>query len=878
MKNILKGTAIFLLVLIIALVAFPFLFKDKIAQAVKTQINNQLNAKVNYDDVGISIFKSFPKLTLTLSDLEIVGVKTFEGDTLAHIKDVNIALDIMSVIKSGQKMKVYGITLLEPHIKAIVLSDGRANWDIVKPSNEQTTTESQPLDLALYRIKIEDGKIAYSDMSSNMYAIIDGLDFLGKGDFSQDIFNFETKTDIKSLSYKGDNIAYLSKAHIVSDAIVKIDNIQNKYSFDKNKIKINDLVVNYEGFVKLLKTATDMDLKFSTENTDFKSVLSLIPNIYAKDFNQVKTSGNFELNGNVKGKLTDNSYPAFNLHFKINNAMFKYPDLPSTVSNINALADISNKGGSLDNTIINIPKLHLAIDNEPIDAVLYIATPMSDPYVDAKVKGKLNLSKVPQFYPIEGLKKLEGLMVADITAKAKMSQIQKEQYQSVFFSGNARISNFKYEATTLDWPVKAQNINLLFNPKTVEMTHFTGNIGTSDFKANGSLSNFLPYIFADDVIKGNLNFVSSHINLNEFMGTTSTATNTTTSSKSSEPVELPANINFVCDAKIGSMEYDKIEMKNLTGVVKLADKTLDLSGLYAEVLGGTVKLNGTYDTKDAYNPKVNFSYDITKIDFQKSFAAIPSMEKLAPVAKYLNGIFSTNMNLNTQLNSDMTPDYKTMNGKAIVKIDIAKIVNMPVLKKIFEITKLKELDPMEVKDAWTELKFNNGRVYIEKPYTLKIQDYAITFSGSQGFDNTNDYTVAIQVPTAKLGNARSVVDNLLAKSPIPGLNGLVPDMLTFNLKVGGTIDKPTVTLGKMSAGNAGKTIQEQAKETITNTVNQEAEKLKNQAQQEAQKQVDIAKQQAQQQIDKAKQDAEKRAQEELKKAQQQLKNKIKLPW
>ncbi len=876
LKKILKGFGIFFVVLIIALIAFPFLFKDKIAQAVKTQINNQVNAQVNYEDVGISLIRSFPKLSLSLNELDIVGINNFKGDTLAHIKKVNIAFDLMSVIKSGQKMKVYSISLVEPKINAIVLPNGKANWDIMKPSSDPNEA-SQPLDLALYKFTMEDAKIVYSDLQADMFVVMDGFNFEGTGDFSQDIFNFDTHTKINSLSYKSENVTYLNKAKINSDAIIRIDNIQNKYSFSQNKLAINDLELNYDGFVKLLENSVDLDLKFNTTNTSFKSILSLIPNIYAKDFDKVKTAGNFELNGQVKGKYTEVSYPSFKLHFKINNAMFKYPDLPSTVSNINALVDITNSGGSLDNTMIHIPKLHLAIDNEPIDAVLHISTPMSDPYVDAKVKGRLNLSKVPQFYPIEGLKKIEGNVIADINAKARMSQIQKEQYQNVFFAGNAQVSNFKYESSSLDWPVKAQNISLLFNPKTVELTDFTGNIGTSDFKAKGSLSNFLPYIFANDIIYGNLDFVSSHINLNEFMASGS-STNTTKSNASEDPILLPANINFKCNAKINKMEYDQIEMSNVSGMVTLMDRSLNLSNLYTEVLGGTVTLNGVYDTKDETNPKVNFNYDINKIDFQKSFKAIPSMEKLAPVAKYLNGIFSTTMNLNTNLKNDMSPDYNSMTGKAIVKIDLAKVVNMPVLKKIFEVTKLKQLDPMEIKDAWTELKFNNGRVYIEKPYTIKVVDYAITFSGSQGFDMTNDYTIAIDVPTSKLGNARGVADKLLSQVPIPGLNGMVPDNLVFNLHIGGTIDKPIVTLGNMTSSTGGKSIQDQAKETLVNAAQQEADKLKNQAQLEAQKQMDLAKQQAQQQLNKTQQDAQKQVQDELRKAQEQIKNKVKLPW
>lgn len=254
------------------------------------------------------------------------------------------------------------------------------------------------------------------------------------------------------------------------------------------------------------------------------------------------------------------------------------------------------------------------------------------------------------------------------------------------------------------------------------------------------------------------------------------------------------------------------------------------------------------------------------------------MQKLAPIAKYLNGLLTTNMNLTTKLNPDFTPNYSTLTGVAKVKIDYAKLVNLPVVQKIAEVTKLQMLNPLEVKNAWTELKFSNGRVMIEKPYVIKVQDYSMTISGSNGFDKTMDYNLSIDVPADKLGNAKSVAQGLLAKAPIPGLNGLLPDVLTFNLKIGGTIEKPTVNLGKMTAGTNGKSIQQQASETIKQEAQKVVDDVKDKAQQEAQKQIDAAKIEAQKQVDKAKADATKAANDELNKAKNEIKKNIKLPW
>lgn len=876
-KKVLKWIGIIFTTLLLLLLLTPFLFKGKIEKAVKQSINEQLNATVYYGDVGISIFKSFPKLSLSIENLTIVGQKDFENDTLATIQEVDIAVDIMSIIKSGQTIKVLGVKIIEPRINAIVLNDGRANWDIMKPTNDQPK-ESKPLQLSLKNIKIKDAKIAYSDLQSQLFLTLKNLNFEGEGDFASDIFDFKTNSTVDELTYQSENIAYLKKVKLALRIDLHVDQIQNKYSFEQSNIHLNDLSLNFKGFVKSLPDAIDMDIQFNADKTDFKNLLSLVPTIYSKDFDKIKTAGNIELKGAVKGKYKTDVYPAFSIHAKIANAMFQYPEFPTKVNNINALIDINNqKGGSLDNTVIDIPSLHLAIDNEPIDMSLLVRTPMSDPYVEGKLRGKIDLKKVPQFYPIEGLKKLEGIMDVDVQAKAKMSQVQKEQYQNVYFGGMAAITNLKYESKDLEWPIAITNMNLKFTPKTVDMTGFNASIGKSDFHATGSISNFLPYLFANDVLKGNLTLTSSNLDLNEISGTSASAPASTTSSESNV-IEIPANIDFSLSSTIHQLEFKKIVMTHLSGVVTMKDKALDISGLSTELLGGTLNLAGKYDTKDINSPDMNFSYSLKGIDFQKAFMVIPSMEKLAPIAKYLNGIFTSDLNLVTKLNPDFTPNFNTLSGVATVKIDNATLVNLPMIQKMAAATKLQFLNPLEIKNAWTELKFLNGRIYLDKPYVLKIQDYTMTIMGSGGFDKTIDYTVSIDVPSDKLGNAKSYAQGLLAKAPIPGLNGILPEILTFNLKVGGTMEKPIVNVGKMTAGSNGKSIQEQATETVKEEAQKAVDDIKDKAQIEAQKQLDLAKENAQKELDKVKAAAQKQAAEQVNKAKEQIKKNIKLPW
>ncbi|MBL0341606.1 MAG: AsmA family protein [Bacteroidetes bacterium] len=143
MKKALKIIVIVFILLFVGLISIPFLFKDKILIKLKAEINNNINAKVDFKGFDISIFKSFPKLTLVLDDLTVVGVAEFEGDSLASIKSTAVTVDIMSVISGGQ-IEIRGVSLEIPRIQLLVLENGKANWDIAKPSNDSTPSTTEP--------------------------------------------------------------------------------------------------------------------------------------------------------------------------------------------------------------------------------------------------------------------------------------------------------------------------------------------------------------------------------------------------------------------------------------------------------------------------------------------------------------------------------------------------------------------------------------------------------------------------------------------------------------------------------------------------------------------------------------------------------------
>jgi hypothetical protein len=208
-----------------------------------------------------------------------------------------------------------------------------------------------------------------------------------------------------------------------ADVNLVMDMPKSKYTFKENSFSVNDFQMGLDGWLAMPTDDIDMDLTFKTKETTFKSLLSLIPAIYAKDFDKIQTDGNIAFDGNIKGVFGETKMPGYNVNLKVNNAMFKYPDLPTAITEILIDLNVSNKDGLTNNTILDLKKLHLKMGSNPVDAKVYMAG-ISPGKVDANIKAALNLADVEKMYPMDGLS-MKGLFTIDANAKGTYDSTNK---------------------------------------------------------------------------------------------------------------------------------------------------------------------------------------------------------------------------------------------------------------------------------------------------------------------------------------------------------------------------------------------------------------------------------------------------------------------
>lgn len=792
-KKILKIVGVVLLLLVVAAFAIPYLFEDQIKVKILKSINENVDANVAFKDADLSLFKSFPKANVSIEKLSIINKAPFAGDTLVAFDELNLKMSVMELFNSdNEPMNIEGVSSKNGLINIIFNKDGVGNFDIaLKNKDKKEETKSKPLALKIKGYEVENFKFKFTDEASKIKMVLDSINHSGTGDFTNDILDLDTKTTAK-VSMSMDKMNYLNNVAISLDAVLGIDLNKSKYTFKENKAKINELPLEFDGFIQMVDAGQVYDLKFKTPTSSFKNFLGLIPEAYKSNLNDVKTTGDFTVNGFAKGTLSDTTVPKFNIAIASNNASFQYASLPKAVKNIIIDTKIINETGVMNDTYVNLDKLSFSIDQDVFNAKANIKNVATNALVDAALKGTINLGNLSKAYPIKLEKPLSGILKADVTTKFDMASVEKSQYENIKNAGNLSLTGFKY----VDENGKGININtamIAFNPSRVNLQEFKATTGKSDISLTGVLDNFYGFAFRNQELKGNFNMTSNQIAVSDFMTTAEPAKTDTKAAPTA--MKIPAFLNCSLTAKASTVLYDNLTLKDCSGKLIVKDQAVTLENVKTNIFGGQIGLNGMVSTKEKIS-KFNMNLGFNKVDINQTFKQLDMLKKIAPIADVINGKLNSTIKLSGNLNAnEMTPDLKTISGDLLGQLLSTTVnpSNSNLLSALGSNIKFLDVKKLNLNDVKAALSFNDGKVTV-KPFDIKYQDIKVTVGGTHGFDQLMNYSLKLDVPAKYMGTEANALLAKLSPSDVAKL-----DNIPVNASLTGSFSKPKVTTDMKAA-------------------------------------------------------------------------------
>ncbi|MGD2071242.1 MAG: AsmA-like C-terminal region-containing protein, partial [Gemmatimonadota bacterium] len=787
LKRGLIGAGVLLGLCLGALVGLPFLFEGRVAERVHTEVGSALDAKVEWSGVGLTFFRDFPNLTLRLDDLTAVGHAPFAGDTLLSMNGFRLVFDAGSLIgglRGTRPFLIRSVQLEEPAVHLKVLDDGAANWDIVRRDTAAAGPvgpTSGSMSVELRSLAVRGGRLLLQNAEAGLYASLAGLRLDLGGDFSRDRFVVQTRTHANAATLRFAGMPYLDEVTLDFAADLDADMANRRVSFAENELRLNELVLNFSGNAARTGDNLALDVTFAAPRADFSQALSLVPVVYAHDFESLETSGSFSLEGRVNGEWGDDAFPAFAMSADVADGMFRYPDLPLPARGIAFHLALDNPGGDVDSTVVRVEGFHLRIGDEPVVGSLALRTPLSDPDVDLLVEGTVNLADVARTVKLDGVDELSGVVRVDAAVRARLSDVDARRYERVAARGIVVAEDVNVRTEGLPHAIAVQAATLDLTPRRAEVTSLQMRLGSSDVQATGWLDNVLAYVLRGEDLRGSAEFTSQRVDLDEWR-----------SEENFELIPVPAGIDLALDGTVTRLTFAGLDMAEARGSLQLKDRRLTLDDFTMRTLGGRVDASGFYETGDPRKPTFGMSVALDSLDIAGTAAALQTVRMLAPVARFARGAFSAELDLAGALGEGMAPLLDALNGRGSLVTTTLAVEGFPALARLAEALSLPRLANPTFNAVRSYIEVRDGRLHV-RPFQVGLGDLRMAVSGSNGVDQTLDYELTLALPRSALGEgADQAMRALIAKAGRSGLDLEGADSVEVRVGLTGTVTDPSV--------------------------------------------------------------------------------------
>ena len=805
MKRFLKITATVVAVVLVVAIVAPLLFRGRIVEIVKREANGMLTARLDFEKLDISLLRNFPNASLNLKGLTLVGTERFEGDTIVAAKRISVVVNLMSLV-GDEGFEVRKIILASPALHAHKLADGAVNWDVMKPSEPADTTAAEESAPSSFRLSVRDFRltdavIRYEDDSTGMELRTAPLSLRLSGDMSAESAQLDLDLLAGGVDFTQGGVPLLHDAELALDAEIDADLAEKRFTFSRNTLRLNAIEMRLDGWVQQVGDALAMDVSAGCSEVRFKDLLSLIPAFYKHEFRSLAASGELSMELWARGQMHGAQLPAFELKTEVHNGSFQYSSLPKAVTDINIAAKVSNAGGELDKTEVEISEFGLKMAGNSLSATGYATNLMSDPTFRATLSGRVDLGAIREVYPLEKGIDLAGRIAASLKLSGRMSDVESGRYERISASGSLVVEPLGLHVPQLP-EVFIRRAAAPISPQAMTLGEFGVKVGGSDLSATGQLTGYLGYLMRGEQLAGRLYVKSDLLDLNEIRAAVP-ADAEAESADAEKPAEeaaaapaqaivVPKNLNLSLNAELKKVLFEKMVITDIAGEMSVAGGTLSLDRLGLQLFGGKASASGRYSTAaDPAHPTLSLAASIAKASFPRTFEEIEAVRQLAPIFEKASGDYSLSIDMRTTLDAAMSPDLMSLTAQGEISSENVSVEGVEVFDKLADLLKNDKLRRIEARDLKIRFSIKDGRVTTE-PFDLKMGDVNVNMSGTTGLDRTIDYTAKVTLPAG-----------------VGGVLGAV------NVGIGGTFTSPKITLG----------VQETVEQVVSNVVSEQIDNL-----------------------------------------------------
>jgi hypothetical protein len=695
-----------ILVIFSAMLGFLYSKQDWIKNKTVEQLNLYLNAKVNVEEIGFSVFTHFPYASVVFKNVTInASNNCLDKNAPYFLKSKLIVLNfnLYSIIEKNIKIKKINF---ESGSVNIWEKNGQENYQVFKKSDsgEKLSLEKIVIHQFLVNISIPQNNVSLglndAKIKGDFYKEIYNLNLDANGDFlNSEILGF-VKTSSKSFSCKGDLTIESNKKFSTKDLV----------------FYLGGLKLQTTGFVELLKEKQlDVNLAIVTSKASLQDLNTIVP-ILKKANNNLVQQGDV----NIKATLLGNTLSEKGIELKGN---------------------LNFENGYVQQEKIFVKDLKCNGD------FLFHSKSKEWNFSKLIFSGNANVGSFKGSGKIAGKEK-------DYTANLKLTGNHPLESASLLiefpyiqdpkgdlrYNVTTEISELnKIRTVTIEGDIAAKNVTgelkngTLFGVEEL-FVDFNNTNFSIDVKNTVCLDND---ISASLTIEANKDFTAFSINGNS----RSKKINTESIEKIIAFFNEGGNKNNTqLNAKIkleaGTIVREKLIAANFSSTLYLEGTAISVKHLQMETLGGNV--NGDISINTKMPIKVSGNIDAENIDISKLFLSLNNFDQEIITHKNIFGTVSGRGKFSFNTDKNNKVDERSILAESDVIIKDGKLKDFSPLFSLSKFIELDELQEIKFSELKNTVQISNRKVVVPK---MDISNSVLSFKmeGIHTFDNDIDY-------------------------------------------------------------------------------------------------------------------------------------------
>ncbi|HEY8933908.1 MAG TPA: AsmA-like C-terminal region-containing protein [Cyclobacteriaceae bacterium] len=741
-------------ILLIALVASVFMFKNQIINQFVREANKHLNTPVNIGKMDVSIFQNFPLLSIVLNDVYVED--SHEGQyPLLTAESVSFQLNPIEVWKGNYTIKGLHISDSETNLK--VNGKGVSNYTILK--DEKPSSDKSSLRFELSKVVLTNTKVRYADVVSNVELIFKSKDLIASIGSGKSAFDIEGEGEVttEKISVDGNNFLGGKSFQIKSNLSI---NTEDKVL----SVKPSTLDLKGSGFNVIgeynWKSKNKIDFKIDGKNTDIQTLLSLLPGQTSKTFEKYQSDGDIYFNAKIKGDVGEGRSPSLSVDFGFKNATIFHPDYKTKIEEASLEGSFATKALSDEREAVLVLKnMNGKLNGEPFTSN-FIIQDFKDPDIICDFKGRVDAAAVQAFFPGDNLKNVQGSLLADLSLEGKIELLKnKATAQRVSTRGTIELENINLNYGKDEIPLKNLKGSLQFNNNDLALSNVSAQLGNSDLLFNGFFKNVITFLlFEDQPIGIETDLKSNFLDVDELFAI---GFGKSTDSKKPEyefSISRNINLNFNCDVK--SMRYKRFRAHDLKGDLLVKNEMAVSRSINLKTMGGDLTVSGIVDAKNRKAIDVVSTLKLKGIYVDSIFYVFENFDQDFIQDKHLKGQGDADVNLEMTLNQNLKLFSETLVADISAVIKNGELNNFEPMQKLKTYLDDEGLSKLRFSDLKNDIHIEKKTIYIPQ-MLIRTNVTDIKVSGTHTFDQQIEYHIVSPLRSKKrlnLQEAQSAVE------------------------------------------------------------------------------------------------------------------------